>query len=541
MKKIIKSTTLLGLLLISLVSCDKFLEEKNYSSVTDETYITDEAAYEELVTNVYSYMRYVGRLYPLAYCGTDIYTRPDQISGEYPLYDYSNLTADQGDVYTFWKYIYIAINKVNTVINRSDDITDLDDSLKAKRNSEVRTLRAYLYFRLVQQYGGVPIDTTETQTAETNYVRSTEEEVYSFIIKDLQNSIPNLPSVVDEFGRVSKGMAEHLLALVYLTRGYTDFAGSDDFKNAAALAETVISSGVYSLVDSYANLMSEDNQINDEVIFSIQWTTDLTYNGDGNDKHTQLKFYGYGSYPGMANTSDYGYAAYHAYMPTDYFFTLYSDYDAREDETMHRAIYAVTAYTGTSYSLAVGDTAIYFPKYAWTDAQKAAVHYYVFNPDEHLSSSGITNVQWPLWKKFDDSNAVYGEGGGTRDTYVFRLAETYLIAAEAYFNMNNLSSSLEKINVVRRRAAKTGYTSKMELTTADLSIDTILDEYARELGFETPRWEELKRTGKLIERALKYNPHVAYHNTIDKHHLLRPIPQTEIDLSGGSLTQNDGY
>jgi len=86
-------------------------------------------------------------------------------------------------------------------------------------------------------------------------------------------------------------MAEHLLALVYLTRGYTDFAEDDDFQNAADLAETVISSGEYKLIDSFADLMDPDNQENDEIIFSLQWTTDLTYNDDGNDKHTQLKFF----------------------------------------------------------------------------------------------------------------------------------------------------------------------------------------------------------------------------------------------------------
>ena len=82
----------------------------------------------------------------------------------------------------------------------------------------------------------------------------------------------------------------------------------------------------------------------------------------------------------------------------------------------------------------------------------------------------------------------------------------------------------------------------MQIAVADVNIDLILDEYARELAGETFRWFELKRTGKLSERVVANNPHVALHNTsIDSHYLLRPIPNSEILLTNGSLEQNPGY
>ena len=78
-------------------------------------------------------------------------------------------------------------------------------------------------------------------------------------------------------------------------------------------------------------------------------------------------------------------------------------------------------------------------------------------------------------------------------------------------------------------------------TGANIDIDMILDERARELMGEYVRWYDLKRTGKLIERATKYNPWTAASGSLDEHHLLRPIPQQEIDLSTNNLGQNPGY
>jgi hypothetical protein len=93
------------------------------------------------------------------------------------------------------------------------------------------------------------------------------------------------------------------------------------------------------------------------------------------------------------------------------------------------------------------------------------------------------------------------------------------------------------LNKVRDRAAKPG-TTLTQLTAAQLNIDAILDERARELGGEEDRWQELARTGKLIERAAKYNPNAA---NIKAHHVLRPVPQEQIDLSTNKFKQNDGY
>ena len=97
-------------------------------------------------------------------------------------------------------------------------------------------------------------------------------------------------------------------------------------------------------------------------------------------------------------------------------------------------------------------------------------------------------------------------------------------------------TAAQRLTELRTRA---GLTTAVE--PGDVTIDFILDERARELTGEVNRWMDLKRTGKLVERTLAHNPHAAFNNALNSKHLLRPIPQTEIDNSGNSITQNEGY
>jgi hypothetical protein len=136
---------------------------------------------------------------------------------------------------------------------------------------------------------------------------------------------------------------------------------------------------------------------------------------------------------------------------------------------------------------------------------------------------------------------------GSRDQLLYRLAETYLTAAEALLMSNNAAEAATYINVVRRRAANVGATPAetaanklaMEVLPSQLDIDFILDERARELLGEGFRWLDLVRTGKLVERVKKYNPVSAVN--IQPFHILRPIPQEQIDRTSGKFEQNNGY
>lgn len=129
----------------------------------------------------------------------------------------------------------------------------------------------------------------------------------------------------------------------------------------------------------------------------------------------------------------------------------------------------------------------------------------------------------------------------TKDIFLFRLVDTYLMAAEAYLQTGDKAKAAERVNAVRRRAAIDGHQTEMSVTAADIDIDFILDERASEMVGEYKRWMDLKRTGKLIERTLLHNNLAARTNKMDSHILVRPIPQSVIDQSQGGFAQNPGY
>jgi len=147
---------------------------------------------------------------------------------------------------------------------------------------------------------------------------------------------------------------------------------------------------------------------------------------------------------------------------------------------------------------------------------------------------------FPSLNKFADPFRLsVNETRGSRDFLLFRLAETYLIAAEALMRDGRPAEGLPYINAVRRRAAIPGHETEMELAVGQLTLDEVLNERARELAGESMRWFDLVRTHKLVERVKLYNPDGG--PNIQPYHALRPIPQTQIDRTTTPFPQNPGY
>ncbi|MDN5205634.1 RagB/SusD family nutrient uptake outer membrane protein [Fulvivirgaceae bacterium BMA10] len=530
-----KYFSVVALLFLSVTACDDFLEEDNLSSLTDKNAFTGPEAFDQLVAASYNALRDVTRIYVLDGIGTDLYTRGGIIAGQDELNDYVNLTPSNGTVADYWNRYYHLIKATNTAITRADEIPDIDAADKSRGLAEMLVLRAYAYFNLVQQFGGVPLVLNEIRSAVTDFSRSDEAAVYTQIINDLEAAVNDLPTNASQQGRITKGAAQHLLAKVYLARGYQSFGSANDFTEAAQLAEAVIA-GPYSLVSNYTDLVDVNNQPNAEEIFAVQYNGNVIESDGGNNRHQLLKF-GYDVYPGMDRSNIYGRAG-GGLTPTEYVFTLYDENDSRDDAIFLRVLFAVADKDGFNK----GDTTIFFPKTVWTDAEKAAKPYVVFNPDEQFVPDGTSQQHFPLFFKFDDQAAPYGDNQGGRDAILFRLGETYLIAAEAYFKAGDAVKSAEMLTIIRQRAAKSGFENEFIVDPADVDIDFILDESARELIGESARWMDLKRTGKLEERLYLHNRHAQLNMAFDASiHLLRPIPQNEIDRSQRTLTQNTGY
>jgi len=555
--------SLISLFLILAFSCTNFLVEDNKSNITAENYFTTASGYESLVNAAYATLRDdIGsgggpRGYPFVFCsGVDIYNRGESelVGGSYEgrdvissgLNEYGSLDAQNGAVSDFYTNMYKAIQTCNTAISRADNVEGLTDSRKQRLLAQVRFLRAYYYYLLVEQFGDVPIVTEEITNAVTHFDRDPEEKVYQFIISELEASVPDLPAVPDEFGRVSKGAANHLLALVYLTRGYKSYGDANDFSKAASLADGVINSGTYSLQSKFSDVFAWDNETNSEIIFSIQYDY-----GPGLNGSLQSRQFGW-----LLNEKETGFAfgdltyplQYPQFTPSQFLYRLFNtNNDSRYDATFNSEYYATADVPASG--IQKGDLRVYFPKpdQPFTAADSLAfmadhpvADIYTIGrwlPDiEGLGGSG----KFPMIWKFHDPKTT-DPYVSTRDIILFRLAETYLIAAEAYYKAGDPQKAADRINAVRERAALPGKKSDMDIQASDVNIDFILDERARELAGEYHRWYDLKRTGKLIERTLKYNLLAKKVNKLDEHNLVRPIPQSVIDRDSGEFPQNTGY
>jgi hypothetical protein len=550
-----------------LASCQEFLTEENISGVTSENFYVDAAGYEKLVNSCYSSLRTIYKTDPKLFeWGTDITTRGeiesvsgtvgDRIVRATQLNEYKTLSSDNSGVEETFTSLYAGIQRCNTAINKANSIPGLAENVRNQRVAEVQFIRAYFYYLLVENFGGIPIVKEEINTPVTHFVPNSEQEVYAFMIEDLNASLGNAPATTAEFGRVTQGAVKHLLSLVHLTRGYKSFAASEDFAKAAQYAEEVITGGNYSLLSSFADVFKSTNQKNSEIIFSIQFDPASLENKVVG--HGQNLFFGWRVFrePGFY---DGEYATYSRrtsdFMPTQFLYSLYNTAkDSRYDGTFLSEFRAVKEDKLGASPIKVGDLRFYFPYPDQPFTAKDSIALKAANPNVEIirfdkwkqDFQGVGGVlKFPMINKFFDPLASFPGNNelaysSTRDIYLFRLAETYLLAAEAYFKMGQLGKAAEKINVVRKRAAVTG--QSLDIAAGAVTIDFILDERARELAGEYKRWLDLKRT-KRLGRAFEHNILTRMANpggVIDKYYL-RPIPQSVIDRDTEGYPQNPSY
>jgi hypothetical protein len=552
-------------------SCKKFLQEENLGGITSSTYYTDTKGYESLVNSCYGSLRGIYDQDPFLFeYGTDVTTRGDQeaISGTLGdrqtraigLNEYRTLAADNSGVSVVFTAAYSGIQRCNTAISRGPSIPGIDPALAKKRVGEASFIRAYYYYLLAENFGNVPIVSDEISTVITHFVPNKEQEVYDFILSDLNTALNSVDVSTSDFGRVTQGAVKHLLALVYLTRGYKTYGTADDFTKAAQYADQVITSGGYTLLPNFADVFAYTNQMNKEIIWSVQYnSTSLTPSGSGSQNfgNGQNILFGWRLFkePGFAEGDQVYGRRIADVMPTQYLYTLYNtSKDARYDGTFLSQFNAVQNATLNGKPVTKGDLRFYFPKWdrAFTATDSIALK--TANPNAEIITfprwkQDFSNIggaeKWPMVNKFYDPNALLpvaqsGLYTSTRDVFIFRLAETYLIAAEAYFKLNQTGTAADRINVIRKRATIAG--QNMQISAAEVNIDFILDERARELEGEYKRWFDLKRTHKL-NRAFENNilTRQANPSGIADKYYLRPIPQSVIDRDSEGYPQNPGY
>ena len=397
--------------------------------------------------------------------------------------NFDNFTASstEGQTADFWSGQYQEINLCNQVLDNIPAI-DMDGALKARYLAEAKFVRAYSYFRLVRTFGDVPLRLhLPASAADYNLPRTAKDQVWAAIEQDLVDAAGALPTTygVADIGRATKGAALALHAKVAMYQ--------KNWAEVLSLTNQVMGMG-YSLFPDYEQLFRIPNENNSESIFEIQAKYVPNDCDASNSQYSQVQ--------GVRGSTGGGWGF---NVPTADLAASYEPNDPRRDATI--IFRGETTPEGDAIP-PTGDNPMY--------NQKSYVPFGLY---------------------------VACNEGSEQNIRVIRYADVLLMNAEANNELGNNVPALTSLNAVRTRARGANpLTVLPPVTTTDQAQlrDAIWRERRSELAMEFDRFFDVIRQGR---GATVFGPKgfVAGKNE------LMPIPQNEIDISAGTLTQNPGY
>ncbi|WPP49186.1 RagB/SusD family nutrient uptake outer membrane protein [Catalinimonas niigatensis] len=495
------SYTLCTFLCWMIVGCEDILEKEPLALIsTTNAYITEAdatravtAAYHPLMANNWccgawgnsGFMHWV-----LGNVASDD-TEKGGESGSDQLYAQQvslfNIPSDNDATRFAWSSQYIGIRRANLVLDNVPDI-EMDADLKARYLAEAKFLRAWYYSNLVKTFGDVPLVLT-TELEAYDLTRAPKQEVYNQIIQDLQEAMAVLPAEYDdaERGRATRGAAQAYLGKVYLYL--------NDFPMAEEMFGQVINSGTYSLDPDYYGMFLREGENSPEHIFQVQFHNDQGAQPANNQLNTVFA---------SRARNGWGFN-----LPTQDFVDAFEEGDPRLNHTVYKT----------------GDVM----------------------PDGLIANVGNSTTGY-LNKKYyvPEYERVGGALQPGRDDIYMRLGKVMLWYAEAANENGNTQEALDALNQIRERAREGNPDVLPDITETDQDAlrELIWHEQRVEFGQEFERFYELVRQGRAGEvmrgYAEKYNTAKGSGYT-DGVNEIFPIPQAEINLSGGVLSQNQGY
>ena len=589
-KKILYIFPLTLMLMFGSISCDKeYLEPKPLSFYAPENTLNDAQGMRGALIACLRNMRYewYGDGSPIitehifsevAVEGTTDKSGPAQDLNLLITPDAQLNHVDWNRIGWYWFEGYRGIRYANAVITR----IDLPEWKSEEEKNEILGTayfhRAYRYYRLTQQFGDVPLVLKEYSTPKLNFYSTKREVILQKMKEDLEFAEQWVPDAVDK-GAVTKGAVSHLLTKVNLALGL--------FDDAIQSASNVIDGGVYGLMTSRFGADASDPTknviwdlhrpenkslaVNREALLLAIDRLEVDGNMDGGVRSMRQAVPFWGSNINTPNgnkgTSDA------AKIEIDQV-TKYGRGIGRLRGTPYHTKMIWKDPNDLRHApgnwMDMEDLVYNAPTLKGKDAYYGQPLQFTDNEGKVLVVDTIRSwFSWPHYKLFIPDPERSQPQGGHTDWYVFRLAETYLLRAEAYYWKGDLVEAAEDINAVRTRA------NAAPVAAADVTIATILDERARELYYEEPRKTELTRiaylfakTGKaayngktysldnfsydnffydrIMETTHFYNKGVSTrhgdHYTMSPYHVLWPIPADAINANTlGRINQNVGY
>jgi len=397
------------------------------------------------------------------------------------LFDNFTVTSTQGSLQGFWNGQYQNIKLANQAIDSIPTIT-MDENLKSRYIAEAKFIRAYSYFRLVRAYGRVPLRLHEPKDAsEYNLPQSESTEVYAQIEKDLAEAAAVLPPSygATDKGRATKGAALGMHAKVAMYQKKWD--------QVLALTNQVMGLG-YDLFPNFEKGFRTENENNIESVFEIQSELLVGNAAASNSQYSQVQ--------GVAGVTGGGWGF---NSPSQALASAFEPGDPRRDATI----------------IFRGET----------------------TPQGDVIPNSVPNERYNQKSYVPFSMRVSGYNEGAQQNIrVIRFADVLLMNAEAANELGNPAQAKSSLNRVRARARGGNPNILPDVTTNDKTElrNAVWHERQVELAMENDRYFDVIRQGRAPQifgpKGWKANKNEVW-----------PIPATEIDLSGGKLTQNPGY
>lgn len=519
------------------VSCQDFLEEQPSTSIDAGYIYNTEAGLKSGVVSLYAFNRERYEIGTEDYMGGPLLSAMGDLTLNRSGYvgnigRYIRNIAPSGDLGAnfmstlFWKQYYKIANKATDIINAAEVVDNISEASRNQIIAEAKFFRAEAYFYLYRLYNNIYVS-TETVTVETafNVVqdKSSKEEIYNLINSDLAFAIEHLDWNV-AFGRVSKGTAKHVKAQVAMTQG--------DWPEAKKQALDVIEdpNSPHRLVATTADVF-KGNRNHSEQLFVIQAQENVLGGGSVNmlNAHYIAQYFQLDGGAEVEPDLSQGGIGFARILPNRYLLGLLAEdpNDTRDDDTYFRL------------------------KFFYNKGPRSGQQITAFRRKE-TPTSNIPNSELINYYRFIAPSCIkFAQDDDIVDSYrqrshimVYRLAETYLIAAEAI--LRSSGDPLPYYNAIRKRAKAAEKSS--------ITLQDILDENARELSFEGQRWFTLKRFGQATMDfqmkthsgdgafapsffATTQNSRLNWRS----HYINWPIFQEDIDLFGPNYPQNDGY
>ncbi|MGV8962035.1 MAG: RagB/SusD family nutrient uptake outer membrane protein [Candidatus Saccharimonadaceae bacterium] len=439
-----------------------------------------------------------------------------------------------------WASCYKGIKTCHTFLENVDRVTNMDEAVKNRMKAEARFIRAFLYFRLYNHYGDVPLFDYDITLQEANtIIRSPKQDVVDFVRKELNEIVNILPTNVEysekDKGRITKGASMTLLARTYLYE--------NDWSNVATVTEKIMNGeyGQYELFSSYGGLFLPENEYNNEVILDLGYTLNL---------RTWSEFYDAIplSVGGRINAA----------APTQELVDEYlmkngkvinetgSGYDENNPYINRDPRFESTiVYNGYKWKKGDGTISTIYIKPGSSEVAGAN------NLDEYAGPGQNSTSTGYYIRKYFDPTAPAGMEAGL-NLIVLRYADVLLMYAEAKNELEQMNADIwnKTIKPIRQRA---GFTDSSALEFPSSNLRNIIRRERRiELAVEGVRLFDIRRW-KTIEIVMNGNPHgakFAADNTqyikLDQRKFnkerdyLFAIPQSQRDINK-NLTQNPGY